>query len=151
MIITHLLFLMEVVSMQGTGQLNLSNNSKLDEPSCSSLLSSTCRASYLLGKGTWEDGVVTEGTYLYARQELTTIPHHLLCQRIEPSRERIGNLPYHVSCLPDRPVPGKIGCSSSSLSLSHPFLDTEHSGHTSHGQCITSSLILPLKNIFLLI
>lgn len=59
---TCLSFFAEVVLMQGIGRTNLSDTSKLDESSSSLLLSSTCRASYLLCKGIWEGGGVAEGT-----------------------------------------------------------------------------------------
>ena len=61
---THLFFFMEAVLMQGVDGLNLGDTSKLDEPLSSLSFSSTCRASYLLCKGTWEGRVVTEETRL---------------------------------------------------------------------------------------
>ena len=64
MTMTCLFFFMEAVLMQGVGRLNLGDTSKLDEPSSLSLFSSTCRDSYLLCKGTWEGGAVTEETCL---------------------------------------------------------------------------------------
>ena len=64
MTVTCLFVLMEAVLMQGVGQLNLSDTSKLDEPLHSVLFGSTCRASYLLCKDTWEGGAVTEETCL---------------------------------------------------------------------------------------
>ena len=67
MTMTHLFFFMEAVLMQGVGRLNLGNTSKLDEISSSLLFGSTCRASYLLCKGTWEGGVLTEEMCLLRR------------------------------------------------------------------------------------
>ena len=64
MTMTRLFFFMEAVLMQGIGQFNLGDTSKLEEPSSSLLFNSTCRASYLLCKGTWEGGVVTEEMHL---------------------------------------------------------------------------------------
>jgi len=43
---------MEAVLMQGIGRLDFGDTSKLDEPSSLLLFSSTCKASYLLHKGT---------------------------------------------------------------------------------------------------
>jgi len=65
---TACLFLfMEGLLTQVVGQLNLSNTSKLDEPSSLLLFSSTCRASNLLRTGTWYGGVVIEETRLLRR------------------------------------------------------------------------------------
>lgn len=48
MTVTHFFFFAEVVFVQGIGQLNVTDTSKLDESLPSLLVSSTCRASYLL-------------------------------------------------------------------------------------------------------
>lgn len=53
-----------------------------------------------------------------AGQEFITIAPNHLSQHIQPGREKIGNPPYHASCLPVWPVPGKVECDSSSLSES---------------------------------
>ena len=68
---------MKVVLTQGIGQLNLGDTSMLDEPLSLLLFGSTCRASYLLYKGTWEGGVVTEEMSLLLRAG--TCRHCPLC------------------------------------------------------------------------
>jgi len=50
--------------MQGVGQLNLSNCSKLHESSSSSLFVLTCGTSYLLPNGTWDGGTVMKEMHL---------------------------------------------------------------------------------------
>lgn len=51
---------MEAVLMQGAGQLNLCDMLMLDEPLSLVLFDTTCRALYLLYKGTQEAGAVPE-------------------------------------------------------------------------------------------
>ena len=118
MTMTCLFFFMEAVLMQGIGRLNLGDSSNLDEPSSSSLFGSTCSASYLLCQGTWEGGGVTEETRLLRRAG--TCRH---CPLPLKSLRSAGwgedrESSYHVSCLPDRPVPGMAGCGPSRISPS---------------------------------
>ena len=49
-----------------------------------------------------------EETRLLRQQDLVTIALYPLSHHILLGGERIGNPPCHVSCLPDRPVPGKV-------------------------------------------
>jgi len=116
---TALFFFMEGVLTQGIGQRNLGDTSKLDEPLSSLLFSSTCGASYPFCKGTSEGGVVAEETCLLRQ---TGICHHcplslksLCSDRWREDRES------SVSCVLSAswPVPGKAGCNSSSITLSH--------------------------------
>ena len=111
----------------GVGRLNLGDTSKLDEPSFSSLFDSTCRASYLLCKGKWECGVVTEEMRLLCWVGACHHCPHPLSHCVLLGGERIGNPPYHASCLPYRPVPGMVRCASSGPSLR--FADTSQPIH----------------------
>lgn len=52
-----------------------------------------------------------------ARQEIGTIPPSLLNYDVLQIKDILGNPLYHTPYLPDRFVPGKVGCFSSSLRL----------------------------------
>lgn len=53
-------------------------------------------------------------------QELVATVICPLSHCVQPGRQRTGNPPYHVSCLPAWPVSGKMRCNSSGLSPTLP-------------------------------
>lgn len=78
---------------------------------------STCRASYLLYKDTWEGGGVAEEHACHTRQELVIVGLPPSGHCAQSCGERIGNPPYCVPGLPVGPVSAKVGYGSSGPSL----------------------------------
>lgn len=109
--------LVEVVLMQDIGRLDLGDISNLAEPSSllSVPLAKPCTV-YARAPGK-VSGSQKRSTYCTG-QELVAIVFYPLSHHVLLGGERRGNPPYHLSCLPDRSVPKKVGCASSSLSPS---------------------------------
>lgn len=117
MTMTYLFFFMEAVLTESVGQLNLCDTCRLAEPSscyCSVPLSepSTCYA-----RAPGKVRCSRRRCACCAGRELVAVVPLSHC--VEPGRDRIGNPPYHTSCLPVGPAPGKGGFSSSYQSPSH--------------------------------